>query len=113
MAGKQVYSLDTFRDLVKAKKSKKEIMSEMTIKNQTTFTALHNKLMVTDNKVYQILGGGSDKARNVVKMGKRGTISLSANLLQDSGFETGNDFKVSIKANKISLTLIEDTPSKD
>ena len=109
MAPRTQYDLDSFRTLVKAGKTKSEIMAEMTIKNTATFSNLMLRLMNTDKKYYAV----KDNTKNVAKMfkttiGKNNTLTLSAKMLEDTGFQAGDSFDIKVAKNKIILTLIEE-----
>ena len=108
MAPRTQYDLDSFRTLVKAGKTKNEIMAEMFIKNATTFSNLMLRLMNTDKKYY----GVKDSTKKVAKVlkttiGKNNTLTLSSKMLENSGFKSGDSFNVKAAKNKIILTLID------
>jgi hypothetical protein len=109
MARPTQYDLETLRKLVNSGKSKAEIMSEMEIKNHPTFNNLMLKLMDTDKKYYSVKTARRTKSAKAqtVKIGKRMTLTLSAKLLETSGFKPGDSFAVAISKKKISLTIQE------
>ncbi|MCB2215684.1 MAG: hypothetical protein KQH59_06430 [Desulfobulbaceae bacterium] len=109
MARKTQYDLDALREFVNSGKSKAEIMEEMNIKNHPTFNNLMLKLMDTDKKYYRVKGSRRTKTvkSQVVKIGKRNTLTLSAKNLEGSGFGPGDSFTVSFSKKRITLTLQE------
>ena len=110
MAPRTKYNVDLFRTLVKTGKTKNEIMAEMSIKNAATFNSLLLRLMEADKKYFAVKDSSKKVAKKVLKMtiGKNNTLTLSSNMLQDSGFKSGNAFVVKVSRNKIILTLVED-----
>jgi len=109
MARKTKYDLGTFRDMVVAGKTKSEIMDSMNIKNHPTFSNLMLKLMDEDKKYYQVKEAQRIKQTKqpTVKIGKNQTLTLSAKLLSNSGFNAGDAFTVKFFKNRINLTLVE------
>ena len=103
------YDLDTFRNLVTSGTSKAEIMKEMDIKNHPTFNNLMLKLMDQDKKYYQVKDTKKTRTSKpaTVKIGKRSTLTLSAKILEQSGFGPGDTFTVSFSKKKIALSLAE------
>lgn len=110
MARKTKYSLDEFRSLIVAGKTKAEIMQQMDIKNHPTFSNLMIKLMDEDKKYYQVKQ--TRKARKakppVVKVGKNNTLTLSAKMLASTSFKPGDSFQLKTAKNRISLVLVEE-----
>ena len=110
MAPRTKYDLNVFRKLVINGRTKNEIMTEMSIKNQPTFNSLKLKLMDEDKKYYKVKDNktGSIKKGFKASIGKRNTLTLSPKMLEMSSFKPGDSFTVKITKNKIVLTLIED-----
>ena len=110
MAPRTQYDLGLFRTLVKTGKTKNEIIEEMAIKNSATFNNIFLRLMETDEKYYAIKDSTKKVAKKVHKtaIGKNNTLTLSAKMLEDSGFKSGDAFNIKVAKNKIILTLIED-----
>lgn len=110
MAPRTKYNLDSFRVLVKSGKTKNEIMAEMSIKNAPTFNSLKLKLMDTDGKYYTVKENKKPATEKVQKatIGKNNNITLSAKILENTGFQAGDAFVVKNTKNKIILTLVED-----
>ena len=111
MAPRSQYNLGSFRTLVKAGKTKNEIMTEMSIKNGATFSNLMLRLMDTDKKYYAVKYSSKNAAAKRVQkltIGKNNTLALSAKMLSDTGFQAGDAFNIKVAKNKIILTLIED-----
>ena len=109
MAPRTKYDLDLFRKLIISGKTKKEIMTEMAIKNHPTFNSLKLKLMEKDKKYYSLKESRKGGGRKIFKatIGKRNTLSLSSKILEESGFKSGDTFQIKFTKNKINLTLIE------
>ncbi len=109
MAPRTQYDLDLFRDLVKSGNTKKEIMREMSIKYLVTFNSLKLKLMETDGKYFVVKDNKEIAAKKVQKtaIGKNNTLTISAKMLEDSGFLAGDAFIIKVAKNRIILTLIE------
>jgi len=103
------YDLDLFRDLVKSGSTKKEIMREMSIKYIATFNNLKLKLMETDGKYYATKESSKKLAKKIQKatIGKNNNITMSAKILENTGFKAGDVFNIKVAKNKIILTLIE------
>lgn len=110
MAPRSQYNLNSFRSLIKSGKTKNEIMEEMSIKNTATFSNLMLRLMNTDKKYYAVKDSSKKMSKKVLKttIGKNNTLTLSAKMLEDSDFKSGDVFNVKITKNKIILALIED-----
>ncbi len=111
MAPKTKYDLDLFRNLVKSGETRNEIMAEMSIKNAPTFNSLKLKLMETDGKYYKVNNSSKKPAAKKLQkttIGKNKTLTLSAKMLDDTGFQSGDSFNIKIAKNKIILALIED-----
>jgi len=110
MAPRTKYDLDLFRSLVKSGSTKKEIMAEMSIKYIATFNSLKLKLMDTDGKYFAVKDSSQKVSKKVLKttIGKNNTLTLSAKMLEDAGFQAGDAFNIKVAKNKIILTLIED-----
>ena len=111
MAPKTKFDLDLFRDLVKSGKTKIEIIADMSIKNNATFNSLMLRLMETDKKYYAVKDSNKKAvAKKVLKtnIGKNKTLTLSAKMLENSDFKSGDAFNIKIVKNKIILTRIED-----
>ena len=109
MSPRMHYDLDRFRHLVKSGNTKKEIMREMSIKYIATFNNLKLKLMETDGKYYTTKESSKKLAKKVQRstIGKNNNITLSAKMLEGTGFQAGDAFNIKISKNKIILTLIE------
>ena len=110
MAPRTQYDLGSFRTLVKKGKIKNEIMAEMSIKNAATFNSLLLRLMKADKKYYAVKDSVKKVAKKVLKttVGKNNTLTLSAKMLEDTGFQAGDAFDIKVAKNKIILTLIEE-----
>jgi hypothetical protein len=110
MAPRSKHNLDVFRTEVKNGKTKNEIMETMSIKNATTFNSILLRLMETDKKYYTVKDSKEKTSKKIQKatIGKNNTLTLSAMMLSDTVFQTGDAFVVKISKNKIALTLIED-----
>jgi hypothetical protein len=110
MAPRTKYDLISFREFVKNGRTKNEIMEEMSIKNAATFNSLLLRLMETDKKFYTVKNSKEKTTKKTQKatIGKNNTLTLSAMMLSDTVFQTGDSFVVKISKNKIVLTLIED-----
>jgi len=110
MAPRTKYDLDFFRQLVLSGKTKAEIMAEMEIKSSPTFNSLKLKLIEVDRKYYGIKSVNKRAVKKELKatVGKRNTLTLSAKMLEGSRFSPGDSFFVTMKKNKIILSLIEE-----
>lgn len=112
MARQATYDLDTFRKHVLSGKTKAEIIKAMHIKGYPQFSALELKLFKTDKKVYDITTTSSTTSESVTKnvvIGTKGNIVIPKQLLESSYiFKENDEFTVSIRGKKITLTLIED-----
>ncbi len=83
----------------------------MSIKNSATFNNLLLKLIEADKKYYAVKDGTKRAAvKKALKatIGKNKTLTLSSNMLENSGFKPGDGFNIRIVKNKIILTLTED-----
>ncbi|MBW1636351.1 MAG: hypothetical protein JRJ68_08765 [Deltaproteobacteria bacterium] len=109
MAPRIKYDMDYFRKLVLSGKTKAEIMAEMAIKNHPTFNSLKLKLMEIDKKYYAIKSARKSVAKKDLKatIGKRNTLTLSSKMFDGSSFNSGDSFLITIKRNRIILSLIE------
>ena len=115
MSKKRIYDLDEFRKLVKQGKNKKDIMMEMGMPPTAyaQFANLELRLFKTDKTFYEIESGSTNKSNDkIVKIGKKGNITLSNKALEGTAFKAGDKFAVSAKGKKISLTLIETSKSE-
>lgn len=108
MARKAEYKLDTFRKLVKAGKSKSEIMKEMKIKGYPQFSSLELRLFKEDKEVYDIPTGRPSNADNIVCVGKKENITIPKSMISNTDYKIDDKFQVTFRGkNKIILTLIE------
>jgi len=106
MATDSKYNLDEFRKLVLSGSTKAEIMKIMDIKGYPQFSSLELKLFKTDRKVYDIATTQTNEiVPKNIKIGTRGNITIPKHLLEN--FNTNDEFSISIKNKKITLTLIE------
>jgi hypothetical protein len=109
MAPKTQYDIGLFKILVKNGKTKAEIMTEMSIKNSSTFGSLLLRLMEMDEKYYPVkVSEKMIKRVQKATIGKNNTLTLSSKMLENTGFQAGDAFNIKVAKNKIILTLIED-----
>ena len=83
-----------------------EIMKKMGFKTSTQLKAAYMNALVAEGKVPAIMGGrGGKKAdkSKVVKVGKRGSIIIPAELVSEMGIES--DAKFTIRKSKAGLAL--------
>lgn len=83
--------------MIRAGKTDKEIMAKLGIKSKATLVKKHYQEMVDAGKVKPIPTAGRGRPKKVrtdVKVGKRGTVTVKANLLQMHGFKPGDVFEV-------------------
>ena len=110
MSPRTQHDLDLFRSLVKSGSTKKEIMAKMSIKYIATFNNLKLKLMDTDGKYFAVKDSSKKVSKKTLKttIGKNNTLTLSAKMLEEIGFQAGDAFSINAAKNKIILRLIEE-----
>ncbi len=106
MPRKSKYNLDTFRELVKAGKTKGEIMKEMTISGHPQFNSLELRLFKKDKKVYEISSNKTPSVPTLTVSPKK-NITIPAKLLANKPFQPKDKFQLTFRGKKIILTLIE------
>jgi hypothetical protein len=110
MASNTKYDLDKFREYVISGKTKSQIMDLLEIRGYPQFSALLLRLFQADKKVYEIASSTTSESvnKNIV-IGAKGNITIPKQLLESSYiFKEGDEFTVTIKGKKITLTLIEE-----
>jgi hypothetical protein len=83
--------------MIRSGKTDKEIMAKLGIKSKATLVKKHYQEMVEAGKVRPIPAatrGRPKKIKTDVKVGKRGTVTVKANLIKMFGFKPGNVFEV-------------------
>lgn len=97
MAKKKRKAVGPITSRIRAGKTDKEIMEELGIKSKATLVKQHYQEMVQAGKVRPIPSAARGRPKAVkteVKVGKRGTVTVKANLVQMFGFKPGNVFEV-------------------
>ena len=83
--------------LIRAGKTDKEIMAELGIKSKAALLKQHYQEMVEAGKVKPIPASGRGRPKVInteIKVGKRGTVTVKANIMQMLGFGPGDVFEV-------------------
>ena len=85
-------------------------MAKMSIKYIATFNNLKLKLMDTDGKYFAVKDSSKKVSKKTLKttIGKNNTLTLSAKMLEEIGFQAGDAFSINAAKNKIILRLIEE-----
>jgi hypothetical protein len=93
-------------EMVKAETSSAEIMKKMGFKTSTQLKAAYMSALIAEGKVPAIKGGrGAGKAAKVktIGVGKRGSIVISKELVENLGIEA--DAKFTVRKSKSGLAL--------
>ncbi|MEN8189765.1 MAG: hypothetical protein ABFS19_07955 [Thermodesulfobacteriota bacterium] len=107
MPRKSKYDLNTFRELVKAGKSKSQIMKEMNISGHPQFNSLELRLFKEDKKVYEI-SAAKQPAVPTVTVSPKKNITIPSKLLAGKSFKAKDKFVITFRGKKIILTKMED-----
>jgi hypothetical protein len=101
-------ALDTAKliEMVKAETSSAEIMKKMGFKTSTQLKTAYMSALIAEGKVPAIIGGRGGKKANKaksLKVGKRGSIIIPAEIVSEMGIEA--DAKFTIRKSKSGLAL--------
>lgn len=97
MAKKKRKTVGPITKLIRQGKTDKEIMAQLGIKSKATLVKKHYEEMVGAGKVRPILKASRGRPKKIsteVKVGKRGTVTVKANMLEMYGFKPGAKFEV-------------------
>jgi predicted ArsR family transcriptional regulator len=106
MAKRKRKPVGPITELVRKGKTDTEIMAELGIKSKATLVKRHYQEMVAAGKVRPIpkpTRGRPKTLSREMKVGKRGTVTVKANLVEMFGFKPGATFEV--KKTKAGILL--------
>jgi hypothetical protein len=94
---RQSKSVGPITDLIRKGKSDKEIMGELKIKSKATLVKKHYQEMIAAGKIRSIKTAGRGRPKAIsteVKVGKRNTVTVKSDLVENFGFKPGDKFEV-------------------
>jgi hypothetical protein len=97
-------------EMVKQRIPDKEIMEKLGIKTKTTLKRMYYDALVEAGKIKDIVSKHEDVGvKKILKVGKRGTISLNKKLvIEEFGFKEGDKFSVYQRKDSIILKKEQD-----
>ena len=105
MAKKTIITVDSkkFIEMVKEGHSKKEIMDTFGIKTYTQFDSKYNQAAIEMGLIPALKRTKVKKDESIVKIGKRGSITISKTLVSELGFKENDEFDVKMVKDGIAL----------
>ena len=105
-------ALDTAKliEMVKAETPSAEIMKKMGFKTSTQLKAAYMSALIAEGKVPAIMGGrGAGKAKKVktVGVGKRGSIIIPQDIVENLGIDAGEKFTVRKSKAGVALRKVQ------
>jgi len=105
MAKKTKIDNKRFMEMIKEGFSKKGIMKTFGIKTYPQFDSKYNKIAIEMGLIPALKRTKPKKDESVVKIGKRGSITIPKNFVDEFGFKENDEFDIKMAKNGISLKL--------
>ncbi len=106
MAKKTKIDNKRFMEMIKEGFSKKEIMKTFGIKTYAQFDSKYNKVAIEMGLIpAPKRTKAKKKDESIIKIGKRGSITIPKNFVEEFGFKENDEFDIKMAKNGISLKL--------